>query len=76
MNIRDFEIKSVYGVHISVPRPNNTFFTQSFLFSDPRLFNKILSEIWNVNSPKIFYDKLRKWLLTIQNIHFLLKVES
>lgn len=62
--------------NVFVPRPFTTFFTLSYNFLAPRMFNTLPNEIKNCHSLKKFNSRLKKWLLTLQNIDFLLKIET
>uniref|UniRef100_A0A1B6MQT2 Reverse transcriptase domain-containing protein n=1 Tax=Graphocephala atropunctata TaxID=36148 RepID=A0A1B6MQT2_9HEMI len=59
-----------------VPKPNNTFFTRTFNFVAPRIFNKLPHDIKVLNSKNMFLNKLKKWLLQVDNIEELLTIQQ
>lgn len=54
-----------------LPRPNNTFFTKSYSFLAPKMFNLLPNNIKNVNRGNLFAAKLKKWLLSLEEIDYL-----
>lgn len=55
-----------------VPRPTNTYFTKTYYFLAPRMFNRLPNEIQNSKTITFFANKLRKWLFTVNDIEEML----
>jgi hypothetical protein len=68
----DYRSRLRSNKNVFVPKPCNTFFTKSYNFLAPRIFNILPSSLKDINSTKIFLKKLRQWLFNIQNIEELL----
>lgn len=47
------------------PRPNSTFFQKTFIFLQPKFYNKLPNDILNFNSFKILKLRLRSFLLSL-----------
>lgn len=59
-----------------VPKPNNVFFTRTYSFIAPRLFNKIPENIRTNRIKNVFLKHLKMWLLQIDNIENLLRIQQ
>jgi len=62
--------------HSLVPKPNKTFFTKSFVFIAPWLYNKLPNHIKNSLSKFRFLKNLQKWLFEVEDIDLLLKIQA
>lgn len=75
---RNSYTKSVYKLRLRnaddavVPRPTRTYFTKTYQFLAPLIFNRIPQQIKNINTSKLFARHLRSWLLTIEDVDELL----
>lgn len=55
----------------TLPKPKNTFFTKTYNFIAPRIFNRLPDGIKKSKSANIFINKLKKWLFSLEEILFL-----
>lgn len=62
--------------HILVPKPSYTFFTKSYNFLAPRIYNKLPDAVKHAKSKYIFFRKLKNWLNNLDDIQNVLIVES
>lgn len=74
-NLNDYKQKLRNTDHYIVPKPKNAFYTKTYNFLAPRIFNKLPDNIRNIGSKKIFVQKLRKWLFTIEDIGSLFQIQ-
>lgn len=74
-NLNDYKQKLRNTDHYIVPKPKNAFYTKTYNFLAPRIFNKLPDNIRNIGSKKTFVHKLRKWLFTIEEIGFLFQIQ-
>lgn len=63
------------GNNFPVPKPVNTFFTKSFIFMAPRMYNLIPDYIKSSFNSTVFSKRLQKWLFTQTNINFLTTIQ-
>lgn len=61
---------------LSVPRPYFSFYTKCYQFLGPRIYNLIPQNIRLCCNKKLFLKMLRDWLLSFENIDFLLNVQT
>lgn len=54
--------------NVYIPKPTNTFFTKTFNFLAPRIYNLLPQEIRKSNSISLFSNKLRTYLFSVDNI--------
>jgi len=59
-----------------VPKPNNAFFTRTYSFISPRLFNKIPNELKNSSTKSIFLKLLKTWLIRLDSIEDILSIQK
>lgn len=57
-----------------VPKPNTSFYTKSFNFLGPRIFNKLPLEFKQLKNAKAFLKKVKIWSLNYENIDTILNV--
>lgn len=57
--------------NVVVPRPTKTFFTKTYKFLAPMIFNRLPNDIRNSDDSRTFVRKLRDWLLTVQDVNSL-----
>lgn len=67
-----YKIRLRNSDNVVVPRPTNTFFTKTYNFLAPMIYNKLPSNIKNIDNPQKFIRELRDWLYTVENINSLL----
>lgn len=58
-----------------VPKPNFTFFTKVYCFLGPKLLNLTPKHIIGSKNVKSFANKLKTWLLNIDDLHLVLKIQ-
>lgn len=57
-----------------IPKPNLTLFIKNYTFLAPRIFNMLPTEIKNSKNCKIFTKRLKEWLLSLDDVEFLLHI--
>lgn len=57
-----------------VPKPNYSFYIKTINFIAPRIFNQLPDQIKEARNRKFYLNKLRKWLLSLNDIEFLFHV--
>lgn len=62
--------------HVEVPKPRNVFFSKSYIFIGPWVFNKLPNSIKNSVSETVFIKKLKIWLLGIEHIDRFLNIPT
>ena len=67
---RGYDLRGNPGVH--VPRPKNELFRQSFLYLGPRIFSSLPVELAIIKNEKRFALCIRKWLLGIKDVKYLI----
>lgn len=60
----------------AVPKPSTTFYTKTFDFIAPRTFNKLPYQIKTIQNYKLFKNRLLKWLFEIEDVSFLLSIQT
>lgn len=60
--------------NFNVPKPCNTFFTKTYSFVAPRLFNKIPVKLGQLRTSISFTKKFRFWLFNQNDLEGLLAV--
>lgn len=65
---KSYKTKLRNAASFIVPKPSNTYFTKTYYFLAPRMFNKIPIEIQNSKTIAFFANKLRLWLFTVTDI--------
>lgn len=76
VDIRNYRSKLRSGSNFVIPKPNLTHFTRTFHFLAPRIFNKIPNSIKRYKSKSAFLSQIMKWLLSFQDIEFLIEVQG
>lgn len=56
------------------PKVNKIIFRKSFIFNGPKMFNLLPMHVRNVKNVKLFLNKLKCWLLEMDNIDHLINV--
>jgi hypothetical protein len=69
-----YKLKLRNASFCTVPKPNSTFFTKSYYFIAPRIYNKLPKVIKTVENHKIFLRELRKWLMTVGDVEAFLQI--
>ena len=60
---------------IFVPKPSLVFYANCYSFLGPKMFNSIPKLLSDCKDFNLFSKKLKSWLLTQENIDFLIKVQ-
>jgi hypothetical protein len=70
----DFKSKLRNANNVVVPKPENTFFTKTFDFLGPRIFNKLPDCVKSERKRYIFHKKTRDWLVDFEHVDCLLNI--
>lgn len=62
--------------HFRIPKPNNEFFKRTYDFVAPRIFNKLPDFLKSVKTVRMFSNKLKSWLLQLDNVDNLFLVHE
>lgn len=60
--------------HFIVPKPNYSFYTKTVNFIAPRIFNQLPDYIKEAQSKLLYFNKLKNWLLSLDDIDWLIYV--
>lgn len=60
---------------IKVPKPNTTFFTKSYCFLGPKMFNSIPESIADSRNLILFKKNIKIWLINCECVNFLFNVQ-
>lgn len=74
INDNTYRLKLRHANHFDIPRPMNAFFTKTYSFIAPKMFNLLPETIKKAKNKNLFLKKLKKWLLELDNINFLLQI--
>lgn len=75
LNDNTFRMK-LRNVNTSVvPKPYNSFFTRTYNFIAPRMFNKLPANIKEIKTKYVFIRELRKWISHLDDVEHLLAIQ-
>lgn len=72
----NYRLRSRNANYYFVPKPNVTFYTRTYYFIAPRVYNKLPNNIKTLANGKQFLKKVREWLMSFKNVEFLIDIIS